>query len=244
MSTEFGHRRGEAPENCYLCGWPLSCPTSKDHCPPRALFTPEIRRQHNPDRLITLRVHQDCNASYSDDEAYFIATLVPLAPGSVAGDSIFKRFMENARNDEHKQRLATKILREFEQRPSGLYLPCGLVAKRQEGARIKRIAWKIVRGLYSYHYGSLLPEAISVGFELIPPGQRPPEHFQYVCALADDETHGPYPGVFDYRFRVFETDIGKWNYYLLTSKAARAYSSMSPLKTKEPSACRRNTSYV
>ena len=31
--------------------------------------------------------------------------------------------------------------------------------------------------------------------------------------LADDETHGRYPGVFDYRFRVFEMDVGTLNYW-------------------------------
>ena len=133
----------------------------------------------------------------------------------MAGDSIFKKFMGDAHNDERKQRLAKKILREFEQRPSGLYIPPDLVVKRQDGARIRRIAWKVVRGLYSYHYGSLLPEAISVRCELIPPGRRPPEVLQYVCGLSDDETHGRYGGAFDYRFRVIETDLGKSNYWAL-----------------------------
>ena len=35
----------------------------------------------------------------------------------------------------------------------------------------------------------------------------------YVSSLADDETHGRYGGVFDYRFRVFETDLGTLNYW-------------------------------
>ena len=123
--------------------------------------------------------------------------------------------MADAHEDEYKLSLAKKILREFEPRPSGLSLPPGLVAKRQDGVRIKRVAWKIVRGLYFHHYGAVLPEAISVGYELIPPGQRPPEHFLYVSGLADDETHGRYGGVFDYRFRVFETDLGELNFWAL-----------------------------
>ena len=48
---------------------------------------------------------------------------------------------------------------------------------------------------------------------LTAPGQRPPEHFLCVSGLADDETHGRYPGIFDYRSRVFETDLGKLNYW-------------------------------
>lgn len=212
MSAKFGHRQEKTLDNCYLCGRPLSCPTSKDHCPPRALFPPEIRRQHNLNRLITFRVHRDCNTSYSADEEYFIAAIVPFAPSSVAGDSIFRKFIADAHGNEPKHRLAEKILREFEKRPSGLYLPSGLVVKRQEGVRIKRIAWKIVRGLYYYHHGkSLLPEDIPVLCEITPPGQPPSEVLQYMRGLADDETHGIYGGVFDYRFRVFDTDLGKLN---------------------------------
>ena len=102
------------PTHCYLCGRPLSNPTSKDHCPPRALFSRELRREHNLSRLLTIPVHKECNASYQLDEDYFIATITPLAPGSVAGDSIFKERMKGARNDKRKRALATRILDEFE----------------------------------------------------------------------------------------------------------------------------------
>ena len=213
MPFEPNETMKKAPTHCYLCGRPLSCPTSKDHCPPLALFSPEIRQQHNLDQLITFRVHQDCNASYSRDEEYFRATIVPFAPGSVAGNSIYKKFMADARKDERKLSLAEKIRCEFEPRPGGLYLPRGLVAKRQDGDRIRRVAWKIVRGLYLHHHCALLPEAIAVGCQLIPPDQRPPELYLYVRSLADDETHGRYGGVFAYRFRVLDTDLGKLNYW-------------------------------
>ena len=189
-STKGGSSPKEAPTHCYLCGRPLSCPTSKDHCPPRTLFSPEIGRQHNLSQLITIRVHKNCNASYQRDEEYFKATLVPFARGSVAGDPIYSKFIADSRENERKLILAESILREFEPRPGGLHLPSGLVVKRQDGARIKRVAWKIVRGLNFHHHSPVLPEALPV-----------------------DETHGRYPGVFDYRFRVFETDLGKLNYW-------------------------------
>lgn len=199
--------------HCYLCGRQLSYPTTKDHCPPRALFAPDIRKQHNPSQFITFPVHRHCNESYSLDEEYFIATMVPFAPGSVAGNPIFKKFRADAREDKRKRSLAEKILREFEPRPSGLHFPPGLVAKRQEGDRITRVAGKIVRGLYYHHHGAILPKAINIGCEMTPPNQRPPEHFLCVSSLDDDETHGRYGSVFDYRFRVFETDLGKLNYW-------------------------------
>ena len=203
----------DTPTHCYLCGRPLSCPTSRDHCPPLALFSPEIRRQHDLSQLITIRVHTDCNASYQYDEEYFKATMVPFARGSVAGDPIYNKFIADSREDERKLILAESILHEFEPRPGGLHLPPGLVVKRQDGARIRRVAWKIVRGLYFHHHSTILPEAIPAGCSLTAPGQRPPEHFLRVTDLADDETHGRYPGVFDYRFRVVETGVGKLNYW-------------------------------
>lgn len=201
------------PTLCYLCGRPLSEPTNKDHCPPKALFARETLQHHNLSQLLTFRVHKECNASYQDDEAYFKATLVPFAPGSVAGDSIFKEFIAGSRKSKKKWILANKILREFETNPSGLHLPRGLIAKRQEGERIRRVAWKIVRGLYFHHHGAILPESMPVGCTLTAPGRRPPELFEAVRDLPDDETHGRYGGVFDYRFRAEEVDQGKLNYW-------------------------------
>ena len=199
--------------HCYLCGRPLSGPTSRDHYPPLTLFSRKIRQQHNLSQLITFRVHKDCNASYQSDEKYFKAAMAPFARGSVAGDAIYEKFIADSLEDEHQLILAKKILLEFETRPSGLHLPPGLVAKRQDGARIERVVWKIVRGLYFHHHSTILPEAIHVDWTLTAPSQRPPEDFQRVIDLADDETHGRYPGVFDYRFRVFEMDVGTLNYW-------------------------------
>ena len=191
----------------------MSKPTNKDHCPPEALFARKILKEHKPDRLITIPVHEACNASYGHDEEYFKATLVPFARGSVAGDAVYNEFMADCREDPRKLVLADKILREFEPQPSGLHLPWGLVAKRQEGDRIKRVAWKIVRGLYFQHHSAFLYEDFPISCTLTAPDQRPPELFELVRDLPDDVTHGRYCGVFDYRFRSFETDHGKLNYW-------------------------------
>ena len=198
---------------CYLCGHPLSFPTSKDHCPPRALFAKEIKKQHGLTQLITFPVHLDCNASYSFDEEYFIATLVPFAPGSEAGDAIYREFFEKSRKDKKKWNLAKQILRQFEPRPRGLHLPAGRVIMRQEGDRVSRVAWKIVRGLYFHHHNTTLPEDINFSCEEITQSERPPELFMDVKNLPDDKTHGRYAGIFDYRFRVFELDFGKKLHY-------------------------------
>lgn len=86
------------------------------------------------------------------------------------------------------------------------------MAKRIEGERFARVAFKIVRGLYFHHQDKALPETLPVSVELTAPGERPPDHFIAVKDLPDDTTHGPYPGIFDYRFRCFDVDAGKLNY--------------------------------
>ena len=198
----------KTPETCYLCGKVLSDPISKDHCPPKALFAKELRRQYKPDQLTTLPVHQGCNESYSLDEQYFVATLLPLAPGSESGDSIFRESIAKAHRDESRMRLARMVLGEFEQRPSGLYLPPDLIAKRQQGDRIHRVAWKIVRGLYFHHCGKTLPEAVGVSSELAPAGVPASRLFQYLIHIKLDkgEIHGRYPGVFSYLYHRFEVE--------------------------------------
>ena len=52
-----------------------------------------------------------------------------------------------------------------------------------------------------------------IGCTLTAPDRRPPEHFICVSGLADDEIYGVYGGVFDYRFRIVDTDLGKLNYW-------------------------------
>ena len=51
-----------------------------------------------------------------------------------------------------------KVHNEFELRPGGIYLPRGLVCKTFDGARVHRVVWKIVRGLFYHHHGRVLPE--------------------------------------------------------------------------------------
>lgn len=207
--------RQKDPTHCYLCGHSLPDLTSKDHCPPRALFARKILKQNNLDRLVTKQVHMDCNQSYMRDEEYFVATLVPFAQGSEAGDAIYREFFEKSRKDKKKWKLAKKILRQFEPRPSGLHLPEGRVIMRQEGDRVSRVAWKIVRGLYFHHHNTTLPEDINFSCKEATQGERPPELFMYVRNLPDDKTHGRYPGIFDYRFRVLEANSRKLHHWAL-----------------------------
>jgi len=142
---------------CYLCGKPLAPPTNVDHPVMLQLFAPEIRRKHNVSKLITLDVHQACNAGYHSDEDYFVRSLMPFARGSEAGNAIYAKALDDFRSG--KQVLLTKmVLSEFDPNPSGLFLPGGKVVKRFDGERLRRVAWKMVRGLHFHYTGEVLPE--------------------------------------------------------------------------------------
>jgi hypothetical protein len=186
---------------CYLCGQSLSEPVGMDHVPMQQLYAPEVRKAHCPN-LLTIPVHDGCNKSYQMDEDYFVTALMPHARGSYAGNAIYKRTLERYRG-RRKVGLVRKVLADFDPRPSGLVLPRNQVVQRFDGDRIKRVAWKIVRGLYFRHQNRFLPEDLVTGVTLTPPDQEPPEHFQAFVALPDNEEHGQYPGVFAYRFQNF-----------------------------------------
>jgi hypothetical protein len=117
--------------------------------------------------------------------------------GNAVTADIHRRFHVEGRNKP----LALKTLREFEDRPSGIYVPPSVVIKRLEGVRIKRVAWKIVRGLYSHLNRQVLPEARRHGLDLVEP-ERKVVLAQWNPVLTAPSL-GQYPGVFDYKNRQY-----------------------------------------
>ena len=196
------------PINCYLCGKPLAAPISADHVPPRQLYTKEVRQAHSPN-LLTIPVHRDCNLSYQHDEDYFVNTLAPFGKDSYTGMALLREIFAKYAAGE-KQPLVGKVLREFEHAPGGILLPPSLVAKRIEGSRVHRVAWKIVRGLYFHEFGEVLPEFTPNALEIAPPDRPPPEAFLHT--LHDLPSRGSYPGVFDYKYVKFAA-IKDFNYW-------------------------------
>ena len=195
---------------CYLCGKELVEPINRDHVPLKQFYTEEIRKNHNPN-LLTIPVHAACNSSYQLDEDYFINTLVPFATGSYSGDSSLKDVFKKYSNGV-KCSLVHKTLNEFERSPSGLILPENLVAKRFEGERLHRVAWKIIRGLYFHHFNLVLPEYNLNSISIILPDQVPPKEF--LIALGDLDGLGSYPGVFDYKF-IQVKELDNFNYWAM-----------------------------
>jgi hypothetical protein len=100
---------------------------------------------------------------------------------------------------------------EFERQPGGLLLPPGRVAKRFQGERLLRVAWKIVRGLYFFHIGEFVEEDAPRYLEIVPPGEMPPASF---FVLSGKENHGKYPGVFDYTSAAYPQEHN-FNYWAM-----------------------------
>ena len=130
---------------CYLCGKPLGPPTNADHPVMQQLFAP---RKYNISKLLTLDVHKSCNTAYKHDEDYFVRTLMPFARGSESGNAIYAKVLNDYRVGKEVL-LTRKVLREFDPTPGGLILPGGKVVKRFESERLRRVAWKMVRGYTS-----------------------------------------------------------------------------------------------
>ena len=206
-----------AHTHCYLCSRPLSEPISRDHCPPKALFASEIRKKYRPSKLITIPVHERCNAHYQNDEKYFISRIVPFVRGSEAGDAVFDQAIADARKYERHRKQVLNVLDEFEARPSGLVLPRGKIAKRQDSARMKRVIWKIVRGLFYLHNQQILPETTPSIYDRFLAGEsrQPPEYIECLPAVPDNEKKIPYGGVLDYRYFVFEEDGQRYHVWAI-----------------------------
>lgn len=177
----------------------MLAPISVDHVPPLQFFAQDLRKKHNLSRLLTLQAHQSCNAAYARDEQYFLHSVGMFGARTYSGNPILKKIAGDFGAGKHT-RLVRKVLAEFDPKPSGIILPKGKIAKRADGERLRRVAWKIVRGLLFHHFGEVYPEDWTVGVTVTAPGEQPPEHFAVFNHLASGDDLGPYPGIFAYRF--------------------------------------------
>jgi hypothetical protein len=187
---------------CYLCNRPLTkATTTLDHVPAKQFYAPAVRKIYKTTKLLTLKAHKVCNEAYQSDEDYFLHAIMPFARGSVAGNAIYQHVLDSYRRKKNAT-LVHKVLGEFDHTPSGLILPGGKIVKRFDGERIRRVAWKIVRGLYFHHHGVVLPDNLETSVSLTAPGETPPDHFLAFNSVPNVEA-GPYPGAFAYRFQKF-----------------------------------------
>ncbi len=180
---------------CYLCGKELDQGISRDHVPPKQFYPKNIRKNSNPN-LFTIPVHTSCNKEYQNDEDYFVHSIAPLSKGSFSGNEIWKDITNQFKRPQGN-RIGKMVFKEFQERPSGLYLPKGKVVKRFDPKRVWRIVWKITRGLFFKEYGRFLPERTSNYFNVFSVNEKPPDYFD---AVRNTPSKGQYPGVFDYKF--------------------------------------------
>jgi len=198
---------------CYLCGKQINKDGNEDHVPPKQFFGKELRKQHNPD-LEKLPTHRTCNSSYQLDEDYFVTTLMPFISESYSGRSVYNDVKR--RFDEGKKvGLVRKVYEEFDSNPSGLILPADKILKRFEGQRIRRIVWKITRGLYFLENNLVLPEKTKYIIEYALPNSDPtnPEYElpKIFLPLLESTTYGKYPDVFGYRYIKHKHEDTTWN---------------------------------
>ena len=192
---------------CYLCGLELGEDIDRDHVPPKQFYAKNLRKVHKLN-LFTLPVHAKCNKFYQKDEDYFVHSIAPLTKGSYSGDNIWNDIARRLRRIQG-QRIGQMVLKEFEERPSGLYLPEGKVIKRFDKKRVNRVMWKIVRGLFYKEQASFLPEDTPRLCKFVSVGEEPPPEFQVV---RDTPSRGQYPNVFDYKYIVMPelTNFNLW----------------------------------
>lgn len=192
-------------DTCYLCGKPLGNEIDHDHVPPRQFYARALRRKYAPN-LLTLPVHPSCNKVYQTDEDYFVHSLGPMAMESYSGKALWKDISDRCDRPQN-MRIFRMVLKEFDERPSGLILPFGKVVKRFDDRRIWRVVWKIVRGLFFKEIGQVLPDNWPIGRKMFSPGENPPPEWNF---LLTSPTLGQYPAVFDYRYVGIQDKIYLW----------------------------------
>lgn len=192
--------------NCYLCGAAIISDESADHVPPKQFFAKSLRETHNTSQFRTLPTHAACNRAYAADEEYFVWSLAPLALDSYTGGALARSNADKFKSGK-SQGLGTLTLKEFERRPSGLHLPADLVVKRVDPDRVRRVVWKLVRGLYALEHGAVLPDDTPFMAESFEPmyGSRSTENPVWEIVKAEP-SKGTYGAVFDYKYKIVEVD--------------------------------------
>jgi hypothetical protein len=178
---------------CYLCGAPLirGQKLDVDHVPPQRFFPKPLRRQLSP-QLKSLQVHQSCNRAYRPDEEYFVLALVAYAHDSFAGRALMSDVKRGLQGG-HGRGLYEAIKKGF----GTVVAPDGRTLFEYDGARIRRVVWKIIRGMFFLHSGRILPIQQLFEFHLIPPTDpQQPDHpwFQVVLQTGSLCKYG---GIFD-----------------------------------------------
>jgi hypothetical protein len=188
---------------CYLCGLPIDRKMSQDHVPPRQFFAERLRKNQSPN-LLTLPTHESCNMSYQADEDYFFVSLAGLNEDATIHQWLMQDIGKKIRRPKAVG-LRKRVLSEFSGEISGIHLPNGVVAKHFDGNRVRRVIWKVVRGLFCHHFSMVLHEDARHFIEMHQVQDKPPDIHR--VHLANTPLHGQFREVFVYQFaKVIDKD--------------------------------------
>ncbi|MBI5093392.1 MAG: hypothetical protein HZB26_13250 [Candidatus Hydrogenedentes bacterium] len=160
--------------------------------------------------LLTLPTHSECNRSYEQDEEYFVAALTPSIMDSPTAFARVNEIM-GAYRERKNEGLVRKVLTEWDWNPPEIQLKPGQVAKRFDGERVRRIVWKIVRGLHFHHSYRVLPEETPHVIDHRWPEAELPEQYSYIQS---QELMGRYKEVLAYQCGIFP-ELGGMQYWAL-----------------------------
>jgi hypothetical protein len=189
----------KTPQTCYLCGLALltgGFGVDRDHVPPKQFFPESLRKRVRP-QLLTLPAHRDCQKAYQSDEDYFVYTVGSASHGTLAATALMDHTIVPAvRRLGYGERVARMILGSVSQRHNGVWLPPGTAIMRFSGARVTRISWKIVRGLWFAERRTVLPAEQKVSWRIYTRDDPPPP-ITYPLLRTEPKSK-KYAGVFTY----------------------------------------------
>lgn len=198
-----------AVTTCYLCGKPLTGDKRRenyDHVPPKQLLAKSLRTDKT--RFVQLRTHEPCNNAYKLDEQYFTHAFLPFAQGSVAGNAVRRKAVEEYRAGE-QTRLVNRVLGQAKSDVNGILLPSNKVWLDYEFHRIERVVGKIIKGVHFIETRSILDLPDDIGMIITLPGQTPPQDYQDIMRALPKPSQGEHQGVFAYRSFV-DRDLHFW----------------------------------
>lgn len=188
---------------CYLCGQEGA--DTKENIPPRCFFP-----QGERDKIIKVPAHFKCNQEWGDAIEYFRNQLVGIsAMTNPTAHSILTT--KGTRSLRRNQPLLRKIIGDL-RRKIDICTPGGIYLRTQPGIKIdsgllKKFVIHMVRGLYYYHKGSVLPEGTNITWKIQPSGVAP----EWISRLPIIEVH---QDVFKYRYKIID-DHPEWSTWVL-----------------------------
>jgi len=181
---------------CYLCGQPIASPDwNRDHVPPARWFASAVKSKFNPN-LRWLPTHEECNSSYRQDEEYFTVAFAGQL-NSASARAVFDDIRRGVAQG-HQRGLVEQIASQF----GSVVLPNGGVAFQFEARRVRRVIWKIVRGLYFLELGRVLPEGQGHRIVIVGPHEvrEAEEKYPWWALVRDTSALGEFGAVLDFKW--------------------------------------------